>query len=179
MKRVLLLLWAWCLAQAQAPVGFAKRFEEIKAAATPEEIYRLLWALPKGGDIHNHHEYSVPMADWLALGSKKPYYYTRLRLSDCGAADAGRLQYEVIRESSLRKRPPCVQQDYKRLADLTSAEREAWISALQLDKPGEGRDEFFERVVLRIGEMEQDAELMPELVLHQMRKSAAEHVRYI
>ena len=170
---------ALLLAQAQAPTGFAKRFEEIKTAATKEEMYRLLWALPKGGDIHNHHEYSVPMADWLALGSKKPYYYTRVRLSDCGPADAYRLQYVVIRESSFRELPPCVQQDYKRLAGLTPAEREAWISALQLDHPGEGRDEFFERAVSRIGALEQDAELMPELLVHQLRQSAAENVRYI
>ncbi len=179
MKLVLLLFPVVLLAQAQAPPGFAGRFEAIKAAATKEEMYRLLWALPKGGDIHNHHEYSVPMADWLALGSKKPYYYTRVRLSDCGPADGYRLQYGVIREASLRELPPCVQQDYKRLADLSPAEREAWISALQLDKPGEGRDEFFERAVSRIGALEQDPELMPELLVHQQRQSAAENVRYI
>jgi hypothetical protein len=34
--------------------GFSTRFEEIKASASDEELYRFLYALPKGGDLHNH-----------------------------------------------------------------------------------------------------------------------------
>jgi len=29
-------------------------FEELKATATPVQLYTFLYALPKGGDLHNH-----------------------------------------------------------------------------------------------------------------------------
>ena len=29
-------------------------FDDLKAHATPDELYRLLFALPKGGDLHHH-----------------------------------------------------------------------------------------------------------------------------
>src|SRR6266478_3019913 len=29
-------------------------FEEVKKTATPTQLYRFLYAMPKGGDLHNH-----------------------------------------------------------------------------------------------------------------------------
>src|SRR4051812_28443395 len=34
--------------------SFSNRFEELKKAAAPAQLYTLLYDLPKGGDLHNH-----------------------------------------------------------------------------------------------------------------------------
>ena len=69
-----------------APPEFAERFEQIRDSATRDELYRLLWALPKGGDLHNHHEYSVPPEEWLRLATRgRTPYLVRTRLSECAA----------------------------------------------------------------------------------------------
>jgi hypothetical protein len=46
---------------------------------------------------------------------------------------------------------------------------EAWVSSLQVQRAGDGRDEFFERVVSRLSELERDPTLMAELLYRQMR----------
>ncbi len=164
--------------------GFAARFEEIKAQASPEELYRLLWALPKGGDLHNHHEYSVPAEDWLALSTDPRFvktnpHYTRVKLSDCGAEDTYRLQFQTIRESAYRGLPSCVQADFRPLAALSPEERAAWVSSMTLDLAGEGREEFFEGCVPRVGSLEQSADLIPETLVRQLQQAAAEHLLYV
>src|SRR5258708_21737256 len=129
MKLSLLLVLSGTLTFGQQPgpraelTGFAQRFEEIKAKATKDELYRFLWALPKGGDLHNHHEYSVPMEDWLQLATDPQFlkgnaYYTRTRVSDCGLDDTDRLQYLTLRRSSYQKLPPCVKDDFQPLLGL-------------------------------------------------------------
>lgn len=176
MKRAVLFAWSAALLAAQP--NFSARFEEIKASATREELYRFLWAAPKGGDIHDHHEYAIPMTQWLDLAASRPYY-ARVRLNDCAGAEAGRLLHLVIRESNWRKLPACVQGEFKRVSDLTAEERAAWISALTLDKPGEGRDEFFERAVQLTGDLEDDADLMPESLVLHLKNLAAENALYL
>jgi adenosine deaminase CECR1 len=62
-------------------------FETLKATATPRELYTFLYALPKGGDLHNH----LPGADrseWLldaalAQEARGYTYFTRVRISNC------------------------------------------------------------------------------------------------
>jgi hypothetical protein len=61
------------------------------------DLYRLLWDLPKGGDLHNHHEYSIPMTFWLA-GAAQRGYLTRAR-PGCGET----LQWTVLRSDSVQK----------------------------------------------------------------------------
>ena len=44
-----------CLCGSLHSADAAERwFEEVKAIATPAQMYRFLYALPKGGDLHNH-----------------------------------------------------------------------------------------------------------------------------
>jgi hypothetical protein len=49
------------LSAATPPTSPATAFDDIKARATPDELYRLLFALPKGGDLHHHGGGSLPM----------------------------------------------------------------------------------------------------------------------
>lgn len=156
------------------------RFEQIRDSGTPDELYRFLWALPKGGDLHNHHEYSVPPEDWLRLADHAPVrYLVRTRLTRCGAGEAGPPQFTMLRPDSVRALPECVQRDFVPLARLTVQQRTAWVSALRLDRPGEERDEFFERLVLRTADLEGDPALVTELLVHQLRQAAAENTAYL
>ena len=157
--------------------GFDRRWEEIKRQATPRELYAILMELPKGGDLHNHHEYSVPMAEWLRLASARNYY-TRVRVSAC-AGEAAPLAFYTVRSSTYEALPACVRGDYKRMSLLTEDERKAWVSAMELDEPGESRDELFEHVVRRLGELERDPEIMTALLLEQARQAQAENTLYV
>ena len=156
--------------------GFDRRWEEIKRQATPQQLYAILQELPKGGDLHNHHEYSVPMAEWLRLASAR-HYYTRVKTSACPGDSP--LAFYTIRSSTYEALSACVRGDYQKMDRLTPDERRAWISALELDQPGESRDEFFERIVRRHGDLERDPELMTEMLNEQIRQAGAENTLYV
>ena len=48
------LLVGLILASSAHAADFSARFDALKARATPAQLYTLLYALPKGGDLHNH-----------------------------------------------------------------------------------------------------------------------------
>ena len=154
--------------------GFDRRWEEIKRQATPQELYAILWELPKGGDLHNHHEYSVSMAEWFRVAATGNYY-ARWRQAGCGEEPS----FYTVRAATYEALPACARGDYKRLSQFTVAERAAWISALELDQPGEGREEFFARLVRRHGELERDPELMALMLVEQLRQAKAENLLYV
>jgi hypothetical protein len=87
---VLLSLLAGASAMAALPpadTDTAAWFERFKAEATDEELYRFLYAMPKGGDLHNHLSGSI-LSEWfydLALQqAERGYrYYTRVRIENC------------------------------------------------------------------------------------------------
>jgi hypothetical protein len=63
---VLLSLLAGASAMAALPpadTDTAAWFERFKAEATDEELYRFLYAMPKGGDLHNHLSGSI-LSEW-------------------------------------------------------------------------------------------------------------------
>ncbi len=122
---------------APGPPPFARRFVEIRDSAGKDELCRFLWALPKGGDLHNHHEYSVPPEEWLRLAERsQTNYLVRVRLTPCSPGPAGPPQFTTLRLDSVRALPACVQRDFEPLSAMTAADRAAWLSALRLDQPG-------------------------------------------
>jgi adenosine deaminase CECR1 len=141
--------------------AFESRWKELKGLLSNENLYRLLWELPKGGDIHNHHEYSVPMSFWLD-GAASQNYYTRFKISDCGESDP--IQWLTLRKDSLNRLPACQQGDFTLVASLSKSMRRDWISAMTLNG-NESRDEFFERIVRRLGDLERDPQLMAEALV--------------
>ena len=50
MSRLLLFL---CSLGSAFATDFSPRFDAIRARATPAQLYAVLYALPKGGDLHN------------------------------------------------------------------------------------------------------------------------------
>ncbi len=177
LHRILLTL-GLLAAQAAGEAGtnpFESQWRLLKTSLSNQDLYRLVWALPKGGDLHNHHEYSVPMSFWLA-GAAKENYYTRVRLGRCVESDP--LQWLNLREDSVRRLPLCQQHDFAPVRSLSESQRRAWILALTLDG-NESREEFFERIVLRLGDLERDPQLISDALVIAQQQLQAQNAVYL
>ncbi len=160
------------VAAAAGAQDFSTRFSAIAAEASDGELYRLLWDLPKGGDIHVHYGLSFWASDWYEAA--KDRFYTRTRVAHC-KDEAAPLLWMNIAKAKWESLPECERGEYVLLRD---APREKWISALVLDQNGEGRDEFFERIVPRVQEMSRDPEVAGAAFRATLRRWAAEGIRY-
>src|ERR1700736_2124329 len=86
------------LGPACAASAAERWFEELKATATPAQLYTFLYALPKGGDLHNHLG-GAARPEWLwdtALAQEKRgyVYYTKVKIQNCG--DYGTNEFGVF-----------------------------------------------------------------------------------
>ena len=89
MKKTLLLLVA---ALNLAAGDFAARFAEISKSASPSELYALLFALPKGGDLHQHNGLSVYADVWYSAATsgktlRRNNFYTLTKSGNCPGSD--------------------------------------------------------------------------------------------
>ena len=170
---------------APAPQAFAPQFEQIRAAATPAQLYALLYDLPKGGDLHHHLGGDGLPEDWYAIASDPARnggntFYSRVGLAHYHQTQgAPAFLYKTIQKSTFDALPAEEQGDYKPMAALSPEERTAWESSLILDRPGKGRDEFFEATWPRLGALLADANVLAELMVANMKRFGAEGVRYI
>lgn len=162
-----------CAAACGWAAGFGDQFETFKRSATPAEMYRFLWAMPKGGDIHMHMGLSFWASDW--YDAVKDGYCTRVRVSGCREEQAPLLYANVTRET-WESMTPCEKGEYAPIRDVP---RESWISSLILDRPGEGRDEFFERIVPRLTPLIRDTAAFGQVFRRSLPRWKAENIRYI
>ena len=62
-------------------------FERFRQEASDEELYRFLYAMPKGGDLHNHLSGSILAESFydlaLAQAARGYRYYTRVVINNC------------------------------------------------------------------------------------------------
>ncbi|HEY5892582.1 MAG TPA: hypothetical protein VIT91_05065 [Chthoniobacterales bacterium] len=164
---------------------FSVRFEEIKKSATKKELYQFLFALPKGGDLHNHLGGACPPDWWYAIATNPKVvgdnsFYTRVRIGDCNLSDdASLILYRTIRKSTWDKLPECEKSEYEPLAGLNSEDIQKWKDSLRLDKSREGRDEFFNVIWFRINEMFDDPHVMAEVIAENVKQFGAEGLRYL
>ncbi len=172
--------------RSQTPTPFAERFEAIKTGATKEQLYRFLYDLPKGGDLHHHLAGAGFGEDWYAIGTDPARnggnrFYTRTRLAhyqeESGAEPA--ILFKTIQKSAYDALPESLRADYEPLDKLDDAARGQWLSSIVLDKPGEGRDEFFEVMWPRLSGLYHDVNIVAELMVQNMKHFGAEGVRYI
>jgi adenosine deaminase CECR1 len=178
------------LCLAQPAISAEKWFEDFKAKATPQEMYTFLYALPKGGDLHNHLQGAI-MPEWMwdatmAAESKGYVYYTKVRINNCveyGRDEYGRTPYLLvflnIEESSYKKLSDCEKSEYKKLQDLDAREKAGWLSSMTLDKPWEGRDEFFQAHWGRINDLIQNPYIVANTTYKNMEAFGKEGVVYI
>jgi len=181
MKKTILLL---VLGQQVLAADFASRFNEIRKSASPSELYAFLFALPKGGDLHHHDGLAIYADVWYSTATsaktlRRNSFYTLTRFGNCPGADDSVQRYYNIQRSTYDGLDACQKAQYQPLAELTPELQAAWKSSLILDQPGEGRDEFFERIVRRFGDLDSDPYLMADVIVENMRLFGAEGVRYI
>jgi len=161
-------------------LSFSERFDAIRREATPEELYRVLYDLPKGGDLHDHLGGAVfPELLWrLATGDEK--FYTRVRFGECAAScPSPLLEFHTVLESTRNGLSPCCRAEYEPLAELDFERKAAWMSAMKIDAPGEGRHEFFEVIWSRLGEAIDQANLLAEAAVENQKLFAHEGVSYV
>jgi len=185
--RPLLSVAALCVAHVlTAATDFSARWEEIKRTATPKELYTLLYALPKGGDLHNHLVGAFLPEQWYAAATStalpdRANYYTRLKNApvDLKLVEPS-YPFETIRESVWKALPAGDQANFKRLEDLTPEEKTVWLSLYKIDQPGEGRYTFFGAAPKqRLNQLGEDPVVLTELLVEQMKCYGAEGVRYL
>ena len=172
-------------------VSAAERwFEEVKKNATPEQLYTFLYALPKGGDLHNHLQGAI-LSEWLwesALAQERRgyTYYAKVRINNCleyGTNEFGRRPYLLLflnlRETSYKQLSDCEKSEYKRLQDLDARERSGWLSSMRLDQKFEGRDEFFQAHWTRIGEILANPHVIADILYRNMEAFGREGMVYL
>jgi adenosine deaminase CECR1 len=166
------------------------RFEQFKASASDEELYRFLYAMPKGGDLHNHLSGSI-RSEWfydlaLAQAARGYRFFTRVRINNCrpyGENAFGLSPYLLlfvnIQESRYRELSDCEKSEFEALESLTDEQRLAWMNSLRLDKAHEGRDEFFQTHWQRMGDLYSNPYLAADALVLNMQAFAREGLQYL
>jgi adenosine deaminase CECR1 len=188
--RLVALVLFLLLGQPLRAVAAEAWFEEFKATATPEQMYRFLYSMPKGGDLHNHLTGAV-RSEWywdaaIAAEAQGYVYYTRVRIANCAPYGndefgPGRefLLFKNIQASTFAKLDACNKSEFKPLKQLDAREKEGWLGSMRLDKPYEGRNEFFDAIWDRINDLLQNPYLIRDILLDNMQAFGKEGVVYL
>lgn len=166
-------------------------FEDFKAKATDKELYQFLYNMPKGGDLHNHSSGSNFPTWWYELATDQSAnggytYYTRTQITLCngyGTNEFGfspqTLLFHNISEHTFKQLSDCEKANYKVLEHLTVKEKLAWQRSIWLDKPYEGRDEFFQTHWQRLNELTANPFIAAEMLVRNMKSFGAEGLIYL
>ena len=179
----------WLVAAAYSPASAADWFEEFKDTASAAELHEFLHVMPKGGDLHLHLGGSV-FSEWyydfaLAQAENGYRYYTKQLINNCdGAAEEARrvpylLLHHTIDHLTYAALNECERQEYVPLEELSETQKKRWLDSLRLDRPHEGRDEFFERHWSRLGDLTRNPYLVADALVANMQDYAGEGLLYI
>jgi adenosine deaminase CECR1 len=166
-------------------------FEQIKREATPEQLYRFLYAMPKGGDIHHHLSGGFLPFMWLSIAQDSnrnggQTFYTRYRvttrrrhplLNKPGVSYI--FLWRTLNEANYKSLDAEFQNDFKPIAELSEKEAGDWMSSVVLDEANEGRNEFFEYHWTRLGDLMASIHVVSELLVENMKLFGAEGTRYM
>lgn len=183
MKRLLICI----LLILASPLFAADWFEEIKTSGEPEALYKMLRAMPKGGDLHNHNSGSVFAEDIYAVALAQRergfHYYTKVGIENCRSFAGNDFPYYLLFRNILATEyealNACEQSEYVALEDLDEAQLLAWKNAVVLDEPGEGRTEFFEAHWQRLNALLGNPYLRAEMLVTNAKALAAESAIYL
>jgi adenosine deaminase CECR1 len=182
------ILIAIALLGAQA--ANADWFENIKQSGDDRLLYRVLYYMPKGGDLHNHlsgSNFSEWMFDLALAQRERGYeYYTKVRIENCVAygGDAfGRSPYYLMFRNILaieyEQLSDCEKSEYKLLQELDPAEQAGWLNSIRLDQPYESRNEFFGTHWPRMNALGWNPWFQAEALYLNMRAFADEGLSYL
>ena len=165
-------------------------FEQFKSEVTDLELHEFLYDMPKGGDLHLHLSGSGFPEWWyeLAVASGKLgyIYYTKVQLNNCRlpnwdsfSARPYHLMYQTVVAQTWEKLSECEKGEFLPLLKLSNKQKKAFMSALKLDQPHEGREEFFGAHWQRLGDMTANPYLIAELLARNIIAFAAEGLVYL
>ncbi len=175
---------------APPPPADSAWFDDFKKTAAPEQLYTFLYALPKGGDLHNHLT-GAARSEWMwdaALAQEKRgyTYYTKVAIHNCvpyGGNEFGNAPYLLlfrnISNANYAKLDECQRGEYKRLQDLDAREKAGWLASLRLDQPYEGRNEFFGAHWQRMNDLFANPYWIVEILQRNMEAFGREGVAYL
>ncbi|WP_438483462.1 adenosine deaminase family protein [Oleiharenicola lentus] len=178
------LLWLAVALSCAHAAPFDQRFEIIKRTANPAELYTLLYALPKGGDIHNHMGGSG-LSEWWYEFATNPEknggdtFYTRVKFSTPIETGQPLIVYRTIRKYAYAQLADAEKTDYVELSKLTAEQKKGWLDGLRLDRQGEGRHEFFAWIWPRRGQIGQNIHVSTEILVRNLQAFGAEGLRYL
>lgn len=165
-------------------------FEDLKRSGNDQDLYRALYHMPKGGDLHNHlsgSNFSEWMWDLALEESERGYhYYTKVRIENCvdfGSDEYGRSPYFLLFRNitalEYNALSDCEKSEHKRLQDLDDREKAGWMDSIRLDKPYEGRDEFFGTHWTRMNSLGSNPWFQAETLFLNMQAFGAEGLTYL
>jgi adenosine deaminase CECR1 len=106
-------------------------------------------------------------------------FYTRTRFKTAPDSKEPLIRFRTIQRSSFLALSDCRKTQYENLAMLPPELKQQWLSAMKLDREGEGRNEFFEVIVPRLGELLRDPWLATDLLVENMKRYSAQGLRYL
>ncbi len=165
-------------------------FEDLKSQGSAEDLYRVLYYMPKGGDLHNHlsgASYSEWWYDEALKQKERGYrYYTKVRIENCvdyGSNEFGGLAYYLMFRNIMALQyenlSDCQKREYKPLEDLNDKEKTGWLESIRLDKPHEGREEFFQTHWQRLFALVRNPWIQADLMYRNMKSFGDEGVTYL
>lgn len=135
MKSMKLLL-ALCAFLASVAMGadFAARFESFKTNASPSDLYRLLYAMPKAGDLHHHAGGCWRMEDLYNVATNVTRnggnrFYTRIKAGSCPDDATPWRRFTTIAAFTWKDLTPCQQSEYVPLDELPPGLRAEFIDS--------------------------------------------------
>lgn len=164
-------------------------FETFKRDASATELHQFLYAMPKGGDLHNHLTGSVH-PEWFfdaALDAKRHgyTYYTKIKINNCRVGsnefgpDAYLLLFRTLPQLDYDALSECERTEYIPLTDLDGETKAAWLNSMRLDQAHEGRSEFFEAHWPRLSGFTSNPYLIAEVLFQNIKSFGAEGLSYL
>lgn len=107
--------------------GFATRFEELKRSLPKSELYRLLYAMPKGGDLHHHAGGCWRMEDLYSVATNRSIvgtnrFFTRIRAGGCTTDTNDWTRFATISAFQWSAMDECRRSEYTALDSLSPAQ---------------------------------------------------------
>lgn len=165
-------------------------FETFKKEASDEQLYRFLYAMPKGGDLH-HHLSGSNFSEWwfeLATDFEKNggyRYYTKTKILLCNGSSKNEfgsnrqlLLFKTIQHSRYAILSDCEKQEYQLMSELSSETKRDWLNSVRLNQQHEGREEFFEAHWSRLNDLMRNPHILAEMLVKNMEDYAKENARY-
>ncbi len=166
-------------------------FSDFKNEATPEQLYRFLYMLPKGGDLHNHLGGSNFSEWWYELATQPERnggyrYYTRTVINLCNGYGTNEfnsapqsLMFRTIQHSNYNTLSECEKSEYRLMNVLNLEQKTAWLDSIRLNIDFEGRSEFFEKHWSRLNDLGRNPIIAAEMIVKNMQAFAEEGLTYL